>query len=114
MIGAFGSDHSYLFVLKKLIGVRNVAKQIDLSERWSTDDLRSIANRVDHVKEQSGCSLTSVLEIIEVLELLHGMVPDFPLPQQRYFREAADELVGLAIGNLEAFRTNFGFIGRDA
>lgn len=48
--------------------------------------------------------------MIETLELLHGMVPDFPLPQQRYFQETADELVSLAIGHLEQFRMNFRFV----
>lgn len=86
---------------------KDVAKQRVWVERWSPDDLRGIADRVEFAKEQSIGSLESVAEIIETLELLRGMAPDFPVPQQCYFREAVDELVGLAVGHLEKFRVNF-------
>lgn len=78
-------------------------------EKWSPDNLREFTQRIEFAKEQSGGSLESVLEIVEILELLEGMVADFPLPQQKYFREAVHELVGLAISYLENFRTDFGF-----
>lgn len=86
---------------------KDVEKQWSLAERWSPDDIRGITDRIELAKNQSIGSLTSVIEIIETLEFLHGMAPDFPLPQQCYFREAVDELVGLAIGHLENFRVNF-------
>lgn len=84
-----------------------IVKQRSLAEKWSSDDLKGITERIDYAKNQSIGSLTSVTEIIETLELLHGMAPDFPLPQQHYFREAVDELIGLAVGHLEKFRINF-------
>ena len=86
-----------------------MANQRSLSEKWSPDDLKGIEERIDYAKNQSIGSLTSVAEIIEVLELLQGMATDFPESQQRYFRETIDELVGLAIGYLETFRTDGGF-----
>lgn len=79
-------------------------------EKWTPDDLRGITDRIEYAKEQAGCSLASVMEIVELLELLEGIVSDFPLPQQRYFRETVNELVGLAIGHLEKFRDDFGFL----
>lgn len=78
-------------------------------DKWSPDDLRKTTDRIEYAKEQSGGSLENVLEIVEILELLEGMVADFPLPQQKYFREAVYELVGLAISYLENFRADFGF-----
>ncbi len=86
---------------------KDVAKQTLWAEKWSSDDLRGIEECIGYAKNQSIGSLTSVAEIIEVLELLHGMTPDFLLPQRRYFQEAVDELVSLAIGHLEKFRINF-------
>lgn len=79
-------------------------------DKWSPDNLRKTTDRIEYAKEQSGGSLENVLEIVEILELLEGMVADFPLPQQRYFRETVAELVGLAIGHLEKFRDDFGFL----
>lgn len=78
--------------------------------KWSPEDLNRLTGKVELIKNQSIGSLASVTEIVEILELFHGMVPDFPLPQQRYFREAVDELVGLAVGHLEKFRTDFQFV----
>lgn len=86
---------------------KDVAKQMGWVERWSPDDIKGITDRIELAKNQSIGSLTSVIEIIETLEFLHGMAPDFPLPQQCYFREAVDELIGLAISHLEKFRVNF-------
>lgn len=82
-------------------------------EKWTPDDLRGITDRIEYAKEQAGSSLASVMEIVELLELLElleGIVSDFPLPQQRYFRETVNELVALAIGHLEKFRDDFGFL----
>lgn len=84
-------------------------KQIRFTEKWPPGDLKSLTDRIDLAKNQPIGSLTSVAEIVETLELLHGMAPDFPLPQQCYFQEAVDELVGLAIAHLEQFRLNFRF-----
>ena len=78
--------------------------------KWSPEDLNRLTGKVELIKNQCIGSLGSVMEIIEILELLHGMAPDFPLPQQRYFREAVDELVGLAVGHLEKFRADFQFV----
>ena len=78
--------------------------------KWSPEDLNGLMHQIEFVKNQSIGSLASITELVEILELLHGMVPDFPLPQQRYFREAVDELVGLAVGHLEKFRTDFQFV----
>ena len=83
-------------------------KQGCLAERWSPDDLKGITKRTELAKEQSGCSLSSVMEIVEILEFLQGMAPDFPESQQQYFRETADELITLAISHLEKLRTDFG------
>lgn len=79
-------------------------------EKWAPDNLQRITDRIEYAKEQAGCSLASVMEIVELLELLEGIVSDFPLPQQRYFRETVNELVALAIGHLEKFRDDFGFL----
>lgn len=89
------------------MGKKDVARQRGGVERWSPDDLNGITDRVELAKNQSIGSLESVAEIVEILELFQGMAPDFPLPQQRYFRETVDELVGLATGHLEKFRVNF-------
>lgn len=89
------------------MGKKDMTKQRSFTEEWSPDDLKGFTDRIEFAKNNSTGSLTSVMEIIEILELLHGMAPDFPLPQQRYFREAANELVCLAIGHLETFRTDF-------
>lgn len=89
------------------MGTKDMVKKGRFAEKWSPDDVREITDRIEFVKEQSGCSLMSVMEIVELLELLHGVATDFPLSQQRYFREAVDELVGLAIGHLEKIRLNF-------
>lgn len=78
--------------------------------QWSPEDLNGLMHQIEFVKNQSIGSSASVTEIVEILELLHGMAPDFPLPQQRYFREAVDELVGLAVGHLEKFRADFQFV----
>lgn len=78
-------------------------------EKWAPDDLRGITDRIEYAKEQTGGSLASVMEIVELLELLEGIVSDFPLPQQRYFRETVTELVALSIGHLEQFRDDFCF-----
>jgi len=78
-------------------------------EKWTPDDLRGITDRIEYAKEQAGGSLAGVMEIAELLELLEGIVLDFPLPQQRFFRETVNELVGLAISYLENFRADFGF-----
>ena len=82
-------------------------KQIRFTEKWSPDDLKSLTDRIELAENQPIGSLTSVVEIVETLELLRGIAPDFPLPQQRYFQETVDELVGLAIAHLEQFRLNF-------
>lgn len=79
-------------------------------EKWAPDNLQGIIDRIEYAKEQAGCSLASVMEIVELLELLEGIVSDFPLPQQRYFREVVDELVSLAVGHLEKFRADFQFV----
>ena len=76
-------------------------------EKRSPDDIRAFTNRVEFAKEQSGCSLTSVMEIVEILEIIQGMAPDFPESQQRYFRETTDELIILAISYLENLRTGW-------
>lgn len=89
------------------MGAQDIVKKGCFTEKWSQDDIREITDRVELAKNQSIGSLESVTEIIQTLELLHGMAPDFPLSQQHYFREAVDELVGLAIGHLEKFRVNF-------
>lgn len=86
-------------------GMRN---QRSLPKKWSPDDLKGITKRTELAKEQSGCSLSSVMEIVEILEFLQGIAPDFPESQQRYFRETADELITLAISHLEKLRTDFG------
>lgn len=86
---------------------KGMTKQRSFTEKWTPDNLREITDRIEFAREQSGCSLASVMEIVEILELLQGIAPDFPLPQQCYFREAVDELVNLAIGHLEKFRINF-------
>lgn len=78
--------------------------------KWSPEDLNGLVRQIELAKSQSIGSLTSVAEIIEILTLLHGMAPDFPLPQQRYFREAVNDLVGLAVGHLEKFRADFQFV----
>lgn len=78
-------------------------------EKWAPDNLQGITDRIEYAKEQAGCSLASVMEIVELLELLEGIVSDFPLPQQRYFRETVNELVALSISYLENFRADFGF-----
>ena len=86
---------------------KDVVNYSNLTGKWSLEDLPRITNRIEFVKERSGGSLASVAEIVETLQFLHEIAPDFPLPQQRYFREAADELVTLAIGHLERLRTEF-------
>lgn len=85
-------------------------KQIRFTEKWSPGDLKSLTDRIELARNQPIGSLTSVAEIVEILELLHGMASDFPLSQQRYFQETVDELVSLAIGHLEQFRLNFRFV----
>lgn len=78
---------------------KDMTNQRSLPEKWSPDDLKRITGRIEFAKEQSGCSLSSTMEIVEILELLQGMAPDFPESQQRYFRETADELITLAISH---------------
>lgn len=87
---------------------KDMTNQWSLPEKWSPDDLRRITGRIEFAKEQSGCALSSVMEIVEVLELLQGMAPDFPKSQRRYFQETTDELLALAISHLEKLRTNSG------
>lgn len=82
----------------------------DWEDKWSPDDLWGLTERIERAKEESESSLLSVLEVVELLELIQGMVPDFPRAQQRYFRETVAELVSLAIGHLEKFRDDFGFL----
>lgn len=85
---------------------KGMAKRRCLAEKWSPDNLKEITDRIEFAKEQSGCSLSCVMEIIEILELLRGIAPDFPKSQQRYFQETADELLALAISHLEKLRTD--------
>lgn len=75
--------------------------------KWLPEDLNRLTGKVELIKNQSIGSLASVTEIVEILELLRGMASDFPLPQQRYFQEAVNDLVGLAVGHLEKFRAEF-------
>lgn len=85
---------------------KDIAKQQVLVERWSPDDLKGITDRIEFTKEQSGCSLASVMEIVEILEFLQGVAPDFPESQQRYFRETVADLITLAISHLEKLQTD--------
>ena len=73
-------------------------------ENWSADDLNALTQRIEYAKEQSGCSLTSVMEMIEILELLQELISHSPGNQQRYFREVADDLLSLAISWLQLLR----------
>ena len=78
---------------------KGMANYSNLTEKWFSDDLKGLTGRIECVKLHPTDSLTSVAEIVEILQLLHEMAPDFPLPQQCYIREAADELITLAIGH---------------
>lgn len=91
------------------MGTKDMVKKGRFAEKWSPDNVRGITDRIEFVKEQSRCSLASVMEIVEILEFLQGMSPDFPESQQRYFRETAADLITLAISYLEKLRTDGGF-----
>lgn len=67
---------------------------------WSSDDLNALTRRIESAKEQSGCSLASTMEIIEILELIQ----DAPENQKRYFSETADDLLTVAISGLQLLR----------
>lgn len=71
---------------------------------WSSDDLTALTQRIEIAKEQYACSLAGVMEIIEILEQLQDLIPNSPENQQRYFREAADDLLTLAISWLGVLR----------
>ena len=73
-------------------------------ECWSADDVNALTRRIDAAKEQSACSLSGAMEIIEILEQLQDLIPNSPENQQRYFRETADDLLTLAISWLGVLR----------
>lgn len=73
-------------------------------EGWSEDDLNALTHHIESAKEQSTCSLASVMEIIEILEQIQDLIPHFPENQKKYFREAADDLLALAISWLQVLR----------
>lgn len=70
---------------------------------WLPDDLRELENRVEQAKQQPP-SLISTMELLEIIEQIQGMSPDFPKNYQQYFCETSDELLGLAISHLEYLR----------
>lgn len=74
-------------------------------ENWSADDLNALTRRIEFAKEQSGCSLESAMEVIEILEQIQELIPLSPENQQRYFREMADDLLTLAISWLQVLRS---------
>lgn len=71
---------------------------------WSSDDLNALTRRIESAKEQSGCSLASTMEIIEILELIQELIQDAPENQKRYFSETADDLLTVAISWLQLLR----------
>ena len=88
---------------------RNVAlKNLHGLKSWLPDDLRELENRVEQAKQQPP-SLISSRELLEIIELIQGMSPDFPQNYQQYFCETSDELLGLAISYLECLRTELRF-----
>ena len=72
---------------------------------WSADDLNALTHRIESVKEQSGCSLASAMEVIEILEQIQDLIPHSPENQRQYFRETADDLLTLAISWLQVLRS---------
>ena len=86
---------------------KGVVNCSNLPEKWSPDDLKGLTNRIECAKIQPTGSLASVAEIVEILQFLHEIAPGFPIPQQRYFREAADELITSTISHLERLRPVF-------
>lgn len=80
------------------------ATSCDGATEWTADDLKGVTDRIETAKEQSGCSIASIMEVLEILEQIEGMCSVFPPSQKRFFTETTDELIGLAISRLEWLR----------